>query len=423
MVGDVVVEAGASLTIEPGVIVKFTSGTNLVIDGSLIALGNSTHKIIFTSNATTPNISDWGAIRIRNYGDISYSIIEYADIGTHFDETGSLKNSLIKSNNYGISIATADVLINNINVTENNVGIYSQGDMSWPPQYKTILKNSYIGLNGIGIYHRYGGLLTIINCTVSGNEDDGIRMEGGDADIYNTEISNNKGGGIRGGSSIIIHNSVISNNTNFEGVGGSTIEIYNSVITNNARGISGNSVTILKSNITNNIWYGVSGTNILNITHSEISGNGGTGIIIVAMDVGGRALIQYNNIRQNSGSGIYLGEDIKGNLLIHHNNIYENAKYDLEYNGLVDIDVTNNWWGTVNETLIEERIYDYYDNYYRGKVLYKPYLSTPVEISIPPSTPPANIFKLLAFYIGLALMISIVAIVALFRFKRRKKEL
>lgn len=58
VVEDVIVESGVFLTVKPGVVVKFASGTNLAVDGSLIAHGNFTHKITFTSNATTPGAGE-----------------------------------------------------------------------------------------------------------------------------------------------------------------------------------------------------------------------------------------------------------------------------------------------------------------------------------------------------------------------------
>ena len=47
VIADVIVEPDVYLTIEPGVSVKFKSGTNLLVDVILIAKGNSTHTILF----------------------------------------------------------------------------------------------------------------------------------------------------------------------------------------------------------------------------------------------------------------------------------------------------------------------------------------------------------------------------------------
>jgi hypothetical protein len=59
------------------VVVKFTSGANLVIDGGLIANGNSTHPIIFTSNAATPAPGDWGAIKFRYMSNDAVSVVNW----------------------------------------------------------------------------------------------------------------------------------------------------------------------------------------------------------------------------------------------------------------------------------------------------------------------------------------------------------
>jgi hypothetical protein len=60
--GNVLLESGATLTIDPGVTVKFGSGTSLQIKGELIARGTSGSPIVFTSSQSTPAKGDWGAI-------------------------------------------------------------------------------------------------------------------------------------------------------------------------------------------------------------------------------------------------------------------------------------------------------------------------------------------------------------------------
>ena len=52
IVKNISIEPGVYLRIEPGVVVKFISATTLKIFGELIAQGNVTHKITFTSNST-----------------------------------------------------------------------------------------------------------------------------------------------------------------------------------------------------------------------------------------------------------------------------------------------------------------------------------------------------------------------------------
>lgn len=85
--GDVVVFEDVTLTIEPGVIIKFNSGTGLEIRGKLIAIGNITDSIQFTSNNNSPGINSWKGIVVKGTnsqtGDghqvtLEYCIGEYA---------------------------------------------------------------------------------------------------------------------------------------------------------------------------------------------------------------------------------------------------------------------------------------------------------------------------------------------------------
>ncbi|UCG68776.1 MAG: hypothetical protein JSV09_13380, partial [Thermoplasmata archaeon] len=56
---DITIVPGVTLTIEPGVVVKFDGPYELVVDGYLIAQGTVTNNIVFTSNSTTPSVGDW----------------------------------------------------------------------------------------------------------------------------------------------------------------------------------------------------------------------------------------------------------------------------------------------------------------------------------------------------------------------------
>jgi len=55
----VVVSSGVTLTIEPGVTVKFDSGKALQIRGELVAQGTSVSPITFISSASSPAAGDW----------------------------------------------------------------------------------------------------------------------------------------------------------------------------------------------------------------------------------------------------------------------------------------------------------------------------------------------------------------------------
>jgi len=122
--------APATLTIEPGVLVKFNSGVGLQIGsgankGTLVAKGTSSNRITFTRNAAS---GSWGNI---NFQTSATAAIEYADVQYSSDvyiySSSSIKNSTIKdiSGSYGIYLSSANPVLENVTITTNSTyGMY-----------------------------------------------------------------------------------------------------------------------------------------------------------------------------------------------------------------------------------------------------------------------------------------------------------
>ena len=272
---DVIVEEGVLLSLEPGVEVRFSNQTELVVDGALNATGTSVSPIIFTSNATTPMPGDWQGIYFREGAEdslcvMNWTIVNYAYIGVVAHASSPLiQNSRFEYNShFGIE----------------SVVLFAFGDIALP-----ILQNCTFTHNGGfpdggghhgGIYATASGFINIENCAIEDNVGNGVDSNSGRANVTRSIIRNNMGTGVMG--------------------------------------------------------------NVV-IKDSEITGN------------------------NQSGASIY-GE-------VHYNSIYDNSPYDLV--ATEDVNATFNWWGTTNETLIEEHIFDYYDDYDIGKVTYKPHISSP----------------------------------------------
>jgi len=102
--GNLKLNNGVTLTIEPGVIVKFQNGTHFEIDGKLLADGTNTEKIIFTSysddsyggdtNGDGPSSGSpgqWGGINFDENSDdtsrISHAVIRYAGSWSHAESS------------------------------------------------------------------------------------------------------------------------------------------------------------------------------------------------------------------------------------------------------------------------------------------------------------------------------------------------
>lgn len=106
--GDVIVQNGATLTIEPGVVVRFNQDKSLIIEaGSLNARGNTQSHIVFSSlkddGVLAPAPGDWGHIRLLDGTNDAGTVLEYVRV----------------SYGHGITLQSASPTINHVDITNN----------------------------------------------------------------------------------------------------------------------------------------------------------------------------------------------------------------------------------------------------------------------------------------------------------------
>ncbi|MCI0415389.1 right-handed parallel beta-helix repeat-containing protein [bacterium] len=178
VMGTITVPANRSLTIDPGVIVKFILGGRLNVLGKLTAIGNASNLITFTSNATTPARGDWQSIYLGPEADPT-SRISYADISY----AGNTDNGAIVFNSNG-SAPVIDV--DHLTITNSSTnGIYVNGPNAVRIDYSAISN-----CTGAGIKSNSGA--NILNSTISSNGSHGVYyIDYGYGAISNTTISNN----------------------------------------------------------------------------------------------------------------------------------------------------------------------------------------------------------------------------------------
>jgi len=277
---------GVKLVIEPGVVVKFNSGTGLSIGGELNATGTADEMIKLTSNQTTPAPGDW----------------------------------------YGLKFI----------------------DSSVDAQYDA--NNNYIN----------GSIVKFTSIKFGGKQFSGslygaaIYCEGANPVISNSIISNNYTSSYGGGFYLRDCNSII---------------IRNNEITSNESGDQGGAFWILNS----------SGEIKNNLIRDNTARRGG-GFYIAYNS----PKIINNSIVTNIGGGFYI-RDLYRTIEVTENNIKNNSPYAISEDpayalSKVDINSTNNWWGTTDATEIGNQIYDYYDDISLGKVIYEPIATQPYKI-------------------------------------------
>ncbi len=198
----------------------------------------------------------------------------------------------------------------------NNSAIYNEGTLYLS---NSLLNKNFTDFFGGGIFNR--GILEMVNNIIIKNSAAG---GGGVANIYRAIIGNNE----------LLEN--------FASFGGSIANF----------GI----ITITNNQIINNFAY-----------------NGGS------IYNRGEAFLNNNTIIDSSLSTIFIINPI---ITINNNNLNNlNVNgYTLYNNSSETINARNNYWYTLDSITIEQKIYDFYDDFTKGIIYYQPFLREPIGI-------------------------------------------
>jgi len=354
--GNVLVMQGVTLTIEPGVTVKFDSARVLHIEGTLIARGTS-NRISFTSNQPTPAPGDWGYIL---FTDLSTDAT-YDSNGVYTD--GSILQHCIVEYAGGLSVSdNGAIRINSSGPFINNCFIKS---------------NCACGINAMNC----SGLMVTNNIITENTASDGAGVYVAPATPCNATISNN----------IIINNTAANTGTVYARLGNyGTITISNNIFSNNVAVSASGIYAYLHA------YY-----NYLNVLNNSIIGNSAQKSVIHLHSeyYYNNMLLKYNTITYNDATAspkytmlLTCGREPSSNTyLFNYNNISNNkADYelwnDMFYGSGGNVDAKNNWWGTATDSEIQSRIYDWVDDFTKGIVFYSPYETT-IRTDAPISPP------------------------------------
>ena len=175
------VAGGVTLTIQPGVIVKFNAGTYMVVNGTLTSIGTAGSNIFFTSikddnlggdtnadgNATTPAVGDWYYLYFPsgtpNTSQLTYCDIRYAGAGntgalTFINNNQSITNCFVRRSYYGIDCqGTAAPTLTNTTIEASTLTPIVLDFTATPVFSNLIFSSANNGYDAIGLR---GGTLT-----------------------------------------------------------------------------------------------------------------------------------------------------------------------------------------------------------------------------------------------------------------------
>jgi hypothetical protein len=328
--GSIVVFPNRTLTIEPGVEVIVTADNTfntgnfiyLEVRGSLVANGTSNAPIVFTSTDTTTGFYNWEGIRIKGSqgGTVQMNHFElhntWYGIYNDISQPGVsyvFDECYFRSNQYGLQL-NADMVYNNCIFESNGVGQAAQ------ISYGSLTATNCQFLNNFCSF-TWSNNINVNNCLFSGNQNNII------------------------GSPGIIQNSQFYNNT-FGMTEISNITVNQCVFDGNGTGIDGSSTCV--------------------ITNSTFSNNS------IAVKIGDASTVSQNTITDNAIGVQVLGYD-PNTTSIDSNLICNNSIHNLENLTDKNYQVNLNCFCSQDSTIIENGIFDGYDDITRGLVNYAIY--------------------------------------------------
>ncbi|MHC4768316.1 MAG: right-handed parallel beta-helix repeat-containing protein [Planctomycetota bacterium] len=438
--GSIVVGSGATLTIEPGVVVRFEPLQSLLVGwsafgpGTLVARGTEQSPILFTSDQPEPAPGDWmridflleAADAVFDAGGVyqsgcilEHAIVEYAGASGYAavnveQSAPFLSYCEVRGNLHGGIVAnSADAMkIENCHVHDN-----LEGGMSFDSSGHTLTGNTITDNSGTGMYFYYSDSNTLTGNTISGNGAYGMYFDRSNSNTLSsntiagntssgmyvnssssntlsgntiTDNSASYGGGIclwYGGGHTLTGNTITDNTSSNYG-GGIYLYYGNGYNTLTGNTIAGNSA----SNHGGGIYLQGSGSNTLtgNTIEDNTAGGEGGAVYLTNSDNNdpfASNIVRFNHTTSGQTGGIFVTNgsewfSLNGGTEAY-NTIFSNDGYEL-YNdntfhadGWHDIDAANVYWCTHDTVVIRSHIYDFFDDSSRAVVLWDPCVEGP----------------------------------------------
>ncbi len=194
---DVEISSGATLTIMPGTVVKFTKikpfgpgklyeekthqfpRAELIIRGKIIAKGTKEKMITFTSAFAEPGPADWGAVNLLDSKDniFDYCDFSYAHTAIHAHSgKATITNSYLHDNGVAIGMKNVNVfkIKSEMNVRNNLISTNGGGLLFGKGAVMIATNNDIINSELFGIYCKKGGASSVIKYNNISNNQKGV---------------------------------------------------------------------------------------------------------------------------------------------------------------------------------------------------------------------------------------------------------
>ncbi len=337
MTGSVVVFPGVTLTIEPGVEVRVEKFSNnatvpytLEVRGTLYMVGQPGLPITFVGDTTGTAQDTWNGIYIKNGQGGQLLGFDYVNISNAYQSVGyestttdvfDLHDCNFKYNGIGINVTTS-VTADNCTFIGNGAGISGWSNFT--------LTNCILDSNNSAL-SIYPTAVSMKNCQLNYNN---IGM-GFNASVF---------------SSMLIDSSTFTHNN---------LAVY-----------APNGGSITNCDFNNNVWA-------LGYTYDLFVDNCSIQFNELGIDAGSDVTVQNSDISNNL-VGVGLGPITFGMVmpLVQNNYICNNTQYNVENKTDLNLTLASNCFCESDSTVIEEKIYDGYDDITRGLISYAIYDSS-----------------------------------------------
>lgn len=422
--GNILVNPGVTLTIEAGVTIEVNSGLGLQSSGEVIAIGTPSSRILFTSSSSNPSSGDWAGISLLNQSiDPSFDSMGNYVSGTIFKNV-DIKYTGQQSWSGGIKATNADIFMDGCTITEGDqYGIFLSSTNDNLTIRNCLIENHTF----TGIYFSsQNGLAEITDSKIENNQEHGLLLVGENF-IVSDNLFRNNGTGFVGAAITVAPNGSSSSSNKIirknkfidhERVTikieiGSLTEISQNIFLNTQRAVVTEEANIrVDSNVfvNNSMIIKDHRGKDLSMKYNHIINNNkantpwgfsSTGLVISAYQGFNKIDFGFNTMVNNNFSSdrlLMLEYRNTSSVKINNNNLLNgNSQYFIYNNFSVSqpvIDAKNNYWGTQNTSEIDNRIFDWADNFNNSVVGYSPILSK--RDTLAPISPPASVLKKLS---------------------------